>query len=251
MIAGKAKRALRATLYRLLQRNWIRKALILFPFFHRLHSGAHNTHPIDRHYGIDTSSFFPADLIARAPSQASEINSYLGSSPDLQRRILSHLPALSEHSFIDLGCGKGRALAVASEFPFKAIIGVELSPEICAIARKNAKIIAQRHPERPKIIVHQGDATRFSLPDGKLAVFCYNSVRRELTGDIVRLLERHVATGNDVIFIYVNPEWAEQVDASQSLTRWSSVTLGEDCAEIGHGLARNDLVAQLWRNIPA
>lgn len=251
MIFGKAKGTLRATLYRLLQRNWIRKALILFPFFHRVHSGAHLTHPIDRQYGIDTSSFFPADLIAPDPSQASEINSYLGSSPDLQRRVLSQLPDVSEHSFVDLGCGKGRALAVASEFSFKAIIGVELSSDICAIARKNAKIIAERHPERRRIIVHQGDATGFALPDGKLVVFCYNSVRRKLTGDIVRLLERHVTTGADVIFIYVNPEWAEQVDASPRFTRWTSLALGDGCAEIGHGLARNDLVAQLWRSAPA
>ena len=34
-----------------------------------------------------------------------------------------------EFTFIDVGCGKGRALLLASEFPFRRIVGVELSPE--------------------------------------------------------------------------------------------------------------------------
>ena len=44
-----------------------------------------------------------------------------------------------EFTFIDIGCGKGRTLLLASEFRFKRVIGVELSEELAAVARRNAQ----------------------------------------------------------------------------------------------------------------
>jgi len=44
-------------------------------------------------------------------------------------------------SFIDFGSGKGRVLLIASQLPFKSVIGVEFSRELCEIANSNiAKI---------------------------------------------------------------------------------------------------------------
>src|ERR1700674_4645239 len=39
--------------------------------------------------------------------------------------------------FVDLGSGKGRALLLASDYPFREIIGVELSPKLDRVARDN------------------------------------------------------------------------------------------------------------------
>ena len=41
------------------------------------------------------------------------------------------------HLFIDFGSGKGRALLLASELPFKKIVGIEFSPPLHEIARAN------------------------------------------------------------------------------------------------------------------
>ncbi len=64
------------------------------------------------------------------------INLYIGSQPSIMRRALSALGPVERYDFLDLGCGKGRALIVAAEFPFRAITGVELSPALAAIARR-------------------------------------------------------------------------------------------------------------------
>jgi len=57
---------------------------------------------------------------------------------------LDHLRAcgipLDESVFIDVGSGMGRNLLIASEYPFKKIIGVELSKELHEIAEDNIKI---------------------------------------------------------------------------------------------------------------
>ena len=42
-----------------------------------------------------------------------------------------------EYVFIDVGAGKGRALLLASNFPFKEFIGIEFSEEIYNIAKTN------------------------------------------------------------------------------------------------------------------
>lgn len=39
--------------------------------------------------------------------------------------------------FLDLGSGKGRMVLSAARFPFRRIIGVELSNDLTAIARRN------------------------------------------------------------------------------------------------------------------
>src|SRR5713226_561215 len=40
-------------------------------------------------------------------------------------------------TFVDLGCGKGRALILAHEAGFRNLIGVEMSPKLAAAARSN------------------------------------------------------------------------------------------------------------------
>ena len=43
------------------------------------------------------------------------------------------------YTFVDLGSGKGRALLVASEFPFREVVGVEFARELHEIACKNVR----------------------------------------------------------------------------------------------------------------
>jgi hypothetical protein len=60
-----------------------------------------------------------------------------------------------------LGCGKGRANIVASEFPFKRIVGIELSHALVEVARTNAETIHKAMPARTKIKIIEGNAVEF------------------------------------------------------------------------------------------
>ena len=42
-----------------------------------------------------------------------------------------------DYSFIDIGAGMGRGLLIASRMAFREVIGVELHPELAAMAEKN------------------------------------------------------------------------------------------------------------------
>lgn len=82
-----------------------------------------------------------------------------------------------EFSFVDLGCGRGRALAIASQLPFKEVVGVEISPVHATLARENVA----RYLDHPlaqdakckKISVICENAATATLPEGDLLVYMY------------------------------------------------------------------------------
>jgi hypothetical protein len=99
-------------------------------------------HPFDREFGTDTSGFLAGDDIATGHPAEEHGSPYAGAQPSVLRRVLDTLPNLERCTFIDLGCGKGRPMLIASEYPFRDIVGVELSPQLAAAAQRNADIMA-------------------------------------------------------------------------------------------------------------
>ncbi|MBI3557675.1 MAG: class I SAM-dependent methyltransferase [Deltaproteobacteria bacterium] len=80
--------------------------------------------------------------------------------------------------FVDLGCGKGRALFVAARFPFARVIGVELAESLAVAARRNCESFLRRRnvPCREIQIVHV-DAAEFEIPADATVVFLFNPFR--------------------------------------------------------------------------
>jgi SAM-dependent methyltransferase len=132
--------------------------------------------PIDALYGIDTAGIVNASALRTGSRSDLHSFGYGASLPSAIRRAIETCPALERASFIDLGCGKGLPLAVATEYPFQRIIGVELSPLLCTTARENAQKMAAKYPERTPIEIVEGDASAFDFPPGYVIVYLYNPV---------------------------------------------------------------------------
>ena len=181
-------------------------------------------HPIDAIYGIETSQKVFRAFLNTGQKEADEANNgYAGSQPSVVRRALQALPAVDGATFIDLGCGKGRVLAIATEFPFAAIRGIELSPPLARKAARNARRVAARFPDRTSIEVICGDATHPALPaNGDVILFLYNSFRGPLVATLIDHLKAAVlarATGA-VYVVYYNPTNAALFDASDAFARY-------------------------------
>ena len=126
----------------------VRQRLGRLPGSEYLYVGMFRTHPFDQVHGTDTGGVeLPMDFEA-SDAVRSCASAYLGSQPNVIRLALGYLPPVDTCTFLDLGCGKGRPLFVATEFPFHSIVGVELSPHLAEIARRNAATMAQRFPQR-------------------------------------------------------------------------------------------------------
>jgi tRNA G46 methylase TrmB len=78
---------------------------------------------------------------------ASHAIPYIPTTPRSGRYMLRDLPVadVSNHTFIDIGSGKGRMLLLAAELPFRRIIGVEFASDLDALARRNVKTYRNRN----------------------------------------------------------------------------------------------------------
>ena len=63
-------------------------------------------------------------------------------------------------AFVDVGCGMGRALLLASELPFRQVVGIELSPALHAIARENVANARGLQRRCRDVRIRRGDARR-------------------------------------------------------------------------------------------
>ena len=204
------------------------------------------THPFDRRFGTDTSGFLPTWLLRSGLSANRHGVCYAGCHPACVRAALDAVPDAAGYGFLDLGCGKGRALVVASEYPFRQVVGVELSAELARLAKRNADIIRRAFPGRVPIEVRHGDAGRADLPDGSLVVFNYHAFGRALVDLVVARLEQAAASGREVFFIYENPVHADALDAIPGFTRWFARNVA--CAPDERGFAADDAdTVVVWR----
>jgi hypothetical protein len=118
-------------------------------------------------------------------------------------------------------------MLIASEFPFQDIVGVELSPALADVARRNAVTIAKRCPSRTPIRVDVGDATAYPMPPGDVVLFIYNSFDRELMLKVVANVEAALAADKQrsIFVVFCNPVSGDCFDASPLLTRRFAQTI--------------------------
>jgi SAM-dependent methyltransferase len=245
-VRSRLKRTVRAIFYI----PAVKKFLETIPIIRNGYAPAQRTHPIDKIYGIDTSGVVQVENIHPDQNLQSQIIAYVGSQPSIVRRGLSALGDSRDYVFVDLGCGKGRATTVASEFPFRAVMGVELSAALAAMARANADTIARQFPERPKVTIAEANVVDFPLPAPRLVLFNYHAFGAELIAKILAKCEAALASGElqHMFFVYYNPVHAEALDASPALARFYVEQIPYDQSEIGFGPDQNDIVA-IWQSV--
>jgi len=239
-------------------RKWARFFLFLpsvkfclrkIPALQRIYAPLWGVHPIDRELGIETSGLVGTEEIHRDKQLVKLISPYIGSQPSIVRKGLSELGDCAEYTFVDFGCGKGRAVAVASEFPFRSILGVELSSSLASTARSNASRIARKFSDRSTVTIANVNVSDFQLPPGKLACFNYHAFGRELLSEVVQKFEAALAgDAPHMFFVYYNPVHFEGLDASPAFKRFYAQQLQYDEGEIGFGPDQDDAVV-IWQSL--
>lgn len=141
-----------------------------------------SAHVIDRRLGLDTArEVRVADLRPGDPDRVG----YEASSWWVLPRVLPPNEVAPNDVFLDYGSGKGRVLyQAARQYPFRRVIGVELSEELNAVARGNIARNASRLRCRDVEIVTM-DAADYRLPDDVSIVYLYNPFKGELFARVV------------------------------------------------------------------
>lgn len=134
----------------------------------------------DRMLGIETAARIPQSDLGWGPERG---NWYEASPWRTLSSILPRSAISATDVFVDFGCGKGRVLLQAARYPFGRVIGVELSPEVAEIARRNVTRV-RRHLACRDVEVVTADVAEFPIPDDMTVAFCFNPA----TGDVFKRL---------------------------------------------------------------
>lgn len=112
----------------------------------------------------------------------------------------------AETVFLDLGSGKGRVVIMAALFPFKKVIGVEISAELSEIAARNIRS-ARSQLRASEIELVTADASQYSIPDEVNVIFLYNPFSGRVLGQVFENIRASLmAAPRDITVVYYNPE---------------------------------------------
>ena len=158
----------------------------------------------DRLLGIFNSPYQPTE-----PALFHEMMTFLSSQPGFD---------FHNFTFIDLGSGKGRTLLMASDYPFRRIIGIELLPALHRIAERN---ISQYHSDKQKCFLLEAicaDATEFTFPAEPTVLYLFNPFPEGGLQRVIANLGRSLQSNpRELYVLYHNPLLAHVLDISTAL----------------------------------
>ncbi|MGY4286399.1 SAM-dependent methyltransferase [Bradyrhizobium sp. LM2.7] len=204
----------------------------------RLHDRREVRSAFDREYGTDTGGVVPLwKLDIRSPNHEQGVR-YQASDPTFVRTAIENLPIRAEDFlFIDIGSGKGLTLLVASEYPFRRILGVEFSAELNSIAAENIRKHRTAGPKCKHVFSILADAAGYEFPPENTILFLYNPFSKEVLQRMLENLRTSLAQSDRKIYIvYSNPVFLQPLDEAEFLER---LNLPIDAAVYAHTPARS------------
>lgn len=194
-------------------------------------NGAHPqvSHPFDTHHGVDTSGLLTAVVLASGQPNDLLGTGYSGTPPSRFRTVMEHWIAapperpISSYTFIDVGSGKGRAMMLATAFPFHEIIGVEMNRSLAQIATTNLEKWRAAHQSAPPTHVVCQDALAFEFPTTPCLVYLYNPFAEPILRQLIARLEQSFAANpRPLDVLYCNPVSARLFETHPSYRQlWS------------------------------
>lgn len=194
-------------------------------------------HPFDLLHGTDTSGHITGTRLSANSLSAMYITGYAGIPPSALTQAISALQIdFEQFTFVDIGCGKGRALLVASQFPFGRLLGLEIASELCDIARTN---IARRHDWAARISIVEQDAAAFTFPEGPLVLYLYDPFRAPQLRRFLKNLERQLMRSPRSVYLLYgwDPHHSEVMNSFDFLKLSS---------EISYNLSAEDVAHDIW-----
>lgn len=123
-----------------------------------------------------------------------------------------------DYIFIDLGSGKGRTLLLASNHPFKKIIGVEHASPVHDIATRNISQYRSKTQKCKDVTSVCMDATEYQFPAEPLVLYLYNPFGREVVSKVLANLRISLqAQPRNVRVIYLVPMQEDMLAATDFL----------------------------------
>lgn len=161
----------------------------------------------DRRWGVDTAGEVPlADVGISDDDLDRGHGLYRPVWTEVFNEAVRALPVvLDRFTFLDYGSGKGKALLLASEFPFAQVIGIEFARPLHEVAERNVTRYASPTRRCADVRSLCADALTYEPPASPLVCFFFNPFDDATTDAVVRRLVDSVrAEPREVFVLYSN-----------------------------------------------
>ena len=159
----------------------------------------------EKKYGIDTTGADELQHLEKKGIDTGHATIYMPASYDLLERVFDNLPVTRRHHFLDIGCGKGRALCIAAHHGFAKVTGIDFSKKLCTAAEMNLSKTQLQVPSLQYEIINN-DAFYFEIPADVDCIFLFNPFDEVIMSGVVNNIVESLANApRKLLVVYANP----------------------------------------------
>jgi predicted RNA methylase len=183
-------------------------------------------HPFDLEHGVRTSGLVSGRHLKTELAHSRHATACYAVAPSVFHALIQRWlrtgpgAAMEQTTFLDIGAGLGRAVLLASQLPFRRVLGVEMHPALARIARRNLAVWRRaRQPIAPAQIVEK-DATQMAFPATPTVLFLFNPFGAVVMRRLLRAVARaYAARPGTLDLLYVNNEQESVFETQPGFTR--------------------------------
>lgn len=112
---------------------------------------------------------------------------------------------MEDFVFIDVGSGLARNVLLASHYPFKKIIGIEISAQLHGTAQANVRNYRSPKVRCTHVDLQCVNALDFSFPDSNMVLYLYEPFSDEIAGRFFHSLENFLAGKQLAVYLVFLP----------------------------------------------
>ena len=159
----------------------------------------------EKKYGINTTGTDNLKNLERKGIDISHATIYMPVSYDVLEQFFKEVKIETFHHFLDIGCGKARAMCVAASYGINKISGVELSKDLFIAAKENIAFTQEKYPST-SFKVYNNDAFYFEIDDDVDCIFMFNPFDETIMSGVMENIETSLENNPRVMtIIYINP----------------------------------------------
>jgi len=163
----------------------------------------------EKKYGIRTTGSDELTKMKAAGIDITHATFYMPITYFQLEEIFAALPITPRKHFVDIGCGKGRAICVAAHHGYPQVTGVDFSQQFCAEATANLQLTKKHFPSL-RFSVIQKNAADFEIPADADCIFFFNPfdivIMKKVVENIGKSLQTHPRS---LHVVYANPLYKE------------------------------------------
>lgn len=129
----------------------------------------------DFYYGTSTTGWIPSSQLNTTSVNRQHSERYQATKTRPFKKLMRRLSFPEGSVFIDVGCGKGKVLLIATGFGFARVAGVEFDGDLCRTARMNIEKFRRRTGTTTDVQVIESDILDYEIQPDENVFYLYNS----------------------------------------------------------------------------